>query len=1188
MVSSCSTKKNTGRSRFWQSFTAKYNTYYNGTLAYIDGSLEKEQQNVDNFTEMIPLYYVGNKNSVSIGQGNFDRAIEKCQKAIKLHSIKRKPVWNKKRRKTDRDLEWLNRREYNPMLWKAWLLMGRSQFHSGDFDGAASTFSYMSRLYQTQPAIYGKARAWLAKAYTEAGWLYDAEDVIRNIRRDSITPAAQKEWDYTLADYYIHTKDYAQAITYLREVIRHEGRKKQKAREYFLLGQLYAITGNNAEAYKSYKRVLHQHPPYVLQFNARIAMTEVSAAGQAKRMISKLKGMARSDNNKDYLDQVYYAMGNIYLTERDTLAAISAYEKGNTKSTRNGVEKGVLLLHLGNLYWDQEKFSDACRCYGEAIGLLDKDRPDYKELSERSQKLDLLVPFTESVHLQDSLLALSVMDEKERNEAIDRVITALKKREKEEADAAAEAAAQETIAKNGTQVNRTTPQATTTTATSGTWYFYSPQSVNQGKQAFQRQWGKRDNVDHWRRTNVTVVDFGTDEESAPEIDYTPEQLDSIRLAEEAAAAEEAKMDSAVNDPHKREYYLAQIPFTDEQKEEAHLTIQDGLYNAGVIFKDKLDMLQLSERQFMRLLTDYPTYAGMDNVYYHLFLLYSRLGQHDIAQTYITRLQEQFPESAWTTLLTDPYYADNQRFGVHIEDSLYAATYDAFNADRFSEIRTNVKLSTDRFPMGANRDKFVFIGGLGKLNDGDVDGCLAAMTTVVTDFPQSGLAEMAGMILNGVKQGRQLRGGKFDLDDVWARRQLLLTDDDSTAVREFTADIDVDHYVVLAYEPDSLSGNQLLYQLAKFNFTNYLVRNFDIMIDSQPGLTSFRISGFHNVYEAREYAQELYRQDAIADLLRHCRTIIISQDNIDLLGTRYSYDDYDTFYHDNIAPLDTAEGNLLFEPANAKTELDDGGSIPGNISPILLPKDEPVDDDGILIEDDDFGGNDNGVIIMEDYDDEPAEGQDNTVVIEDIDDELPAEEKGNTVVIEDIDDESPQAEEDNTVVVEDIEEVETEAIDDNTVVIEDELPVVEDDNTVVVEDIEDDLQEAIDDNTVVIEDLVGDEADDYDLDDDNGFNIDNDDTAEDYNLDDDEEGIDYDLDDDDEGIDYDLDNDDEGIDYDLDNDDEGIDYDLDDDDYDAADGDYYLDDEDYDDDDDDLYFDVDALGTEDEYFELDGF
>ena len=59
LLSSCSNKKNTAQTRWWQAFTAKYNTYYNGTLAYIDASIEKENGNKDNYTEMLPLYTVG-------------------------------------------------------------------------------------------------------------------------------------------------------------------------------------------------------------------------------------------------------------------------------------------------------------------------------------------------------------------------------------------------------------------------------------------------------------------------------------------------------------------------------------------------------------------------------------------------------------------------------------------------------------------------------------------------------------------------------------------------------------------------------------------------------------------------------------------------------------------------------------------------------------------------------------------------------------------------------------------------------------------------------------------------------------------------------------------------------------------------------------------------------------------------
>ena len=179
LLSSCSTQKNTAGSRWWHSFNARYNTYFNGSQAFIEGSLEKETGHKDNFTEQLPLYPASTKTSKELGKQNFDRAITKAEKAIKRHSIKRRPVWDKKRRKTESDIEWLNRREYNPFIWKAWLLLGKSQFQNGEFEEAAATFSYMARLYSTQPAINGIARAWLAKSYSELNWIYDAEDVDR-------------------------------------------------------------------------------------------------------------------------------------------------------------------------------------------------------------------------------------------------------------------------------------------------------------------------------------------------------------------------------------------------------------------------------------------------------------------------------------------------------------------------------------------------------------------------------------------------------------------------------------------------------------------------------------------------------------------------------------------------------------------------------------------------------------------------------------------------------------------------------------------------------------------------------------------------------------------------------------------------------------------------------------------------
>ena len=919
ILTGCSTQKNTAQSRWWHAFNAKYNTYYNGTLAYIDGSLEKETGNKDNYTEQIPLYTVSNKNSREIGKANFDRAIEKCEKAIHQHSIKRRPEWTKNRRKTAKDIEWLSRREYNPFLWKAWMLMGRSQFYQGDFESAAATFSYMSRLYATQPAIYGKARAWLAKCYIEQNWNYDAEDVIRNMLRDSIHWRAQKEWDYTFADYYIHTGNAEQAIPYLRKVISHEMRRKQKAREWYLMGQLQASIGNKKEAYKAFRHVIRQNPPYELAFNARIAMTEVMAKDNAGKMISRLKRMAASDNNKEYQDQIYYAIGNIHLSRKDTLQAITAYEKGNQKSTRNGIEKGVLLLHLGDLYWTKENFSDARRCYGEAIGLLDKDRKNYQQLANRSKVLDELVPYTDAVQLQDSLQQLARMSEKERNAAIDRVIDALKKKEKEERNRKAEEEAESTLRQDGGNfannnfASSNSPQKnnenSANTPANGQWYFYSPLTVSQGKAQFQKLWGKRDNVDNWQRINKTVVANAAGAE-----EMTDEQRDSLAQAAEQEELLKQTSDSAVNDPHRREYYLAQIPFTPEQLAESNKLLEDGLYHAGVIFKDKLDNLPLSRRSLLRLVDNHPDYAHLDDAYYHLYLLYSRERKPEMAQTYLQKLKAEYPESQWTTLLSDPYYAENAKRGVQIEDSLYTLTYQAFRDGEYDKVERNAQISRNRFPDGANRDKFLFIGGLSKLNDGDIKSCLADLKEVVSKYPDSRLSEMAGMIINGVDAGRRLYGGKFDLNDVWTRRSIELNDRDSTRQKGYSPERNASFVFLLAYDPDKTNENQLLFEMAKYNFTSYMARYFDINIEDLEGLHRMQISGFNSYDEARQYANAVYQQPAIKRLLGNVRAYVISEPNLKLLGTSHTYEEYEKFYSKHFAPLPVSKLPLLLEPA----------------------------------------------------------------------------------------------------------------------------------------------------------------------------------------------------------------------------------------------------------------------------------
>ena len=59
---------------------------------------------------------------------------------------------------------------------------------------------------------------------------------------------------------------------------------------------------------------------------------------------------------------------------------------------------------------------------------------------------------------------------------------------------------------------------------------------------------------------------------------------------------------------------------------------------------------------------------------------------------------------------------------------------------------------------------------------------------------------------------------------------------------------------------------------------------------------------------------------MSEQVKDCRSLIISEKNLPLLGTAYSYDDYLKFYEDKFIPLKISEEELLIVP-EGMTPLD---------------------------------------------------------------------------------------------------------------------------------------------------------------------------------------------------------------------------------------------------------------------------
>lgn len=900
LLTACSTTKNTGWTRFYQSLTTRYNVHFNAEQNYIEQLKLQQEKYEDNFTDLLymsPAQAYNNPKDPQ-PQGSFDRTIEKCETAIQKHSIKSKPKRKQGKRNDPKYKAFMQREEYNSFIHNSWMLMGKAQYNKGDFLGAASTFMYVAQHFTWLPEIVAEARLWQARSYIALDWIYEAEDVLYKANNDSLPPSLNGEFASVNADYLINNKEYKKAIPYLQIAIKHEHNKAQRARLTFLLGQLYALDNKPQEAYNAYKKVISMNPSYRTQFNARIKMSEVFMGDDIEKEVKALRRMTRKGANKDYLDQIYYAIGNIYLSRQDTLEAIQNYRSAISRSTRNGIEKAVCQITLGELHFGRREYVDAQPCYSEALPLLKEDYPNYKTLSRRSTVLDKLVVYAQNVELQDSLQVLAAMSEEERNTVIQKIIDDLIKKEKEEAE---NQAREEYLAQNeglGQDMMQGGANRPTTNVmnSDGSWYFYNQTLVNSGKSEFQKKWGSRKLEDDWRRRNksgFSTSDFGMDsnlaENEATSEEMTPDgEIETITPEDSVALANS-------EDPHKIEYYLKQIPLTPEEITVSNEIIADGLYNMGLILKNDLEDYEAASATFDELEERFPDNPYLADTYYNRYLMHMRNEEPTQAEVYRQKILTSHSESDYATALSDADFLEKRRTAAVKQDSIYRETYAAYLDNNNHLVHSNVEYVKSEYPLAEIMHKFIFLNAMAYIGDKEYDKFKENVEELLSKYPQADVSDYAGNILKGMSQGRTIEGSGNARGMIWTTR----LGNDSTAVSDstatFTHEPASEHYFLLAFDNRDVSGNHLLYEVARMNFSHFLVKDFELEINTFNELSILIVKGFNNFDELIHYRSVMNNESDFV-LPDGVRPVMISTANYNLLMQGHSLEEYFEFFN----------------------------------------------------------------------------------------------------------------------------------------------------------------------------------------------------------------------------------------------------------------------------------------------------
>jgi tetratricopeptide (TPR) repeat protein len=908
LLCDCSTKKNTLVSRTYHELTTRYNVHFNGKQSYNEGIAFINSSNKEEYSAIIPMYPISHHANASSATTSMDRTIEKCRKAIKLHSIKTKPKKDFKRATKPEYLHYYNQEEFNPALKDSWILLGMAEFHKGEFLGAVGTFTYITHHYTYDKDLVAKCQLWMAKAYGEMGWLFEAEEVLNSVVQDNLKSSSVGLYASTNADLLIKKKQYKEAIPFLELALSKESDIKLKQRFQFILGELYQTLGEDKLAYNAYTNTLKLIPPYEMEFNTRIRRSQLNIDNQ-KQVISSLKDMLRNSNNKDYLDQIYYAIGNVYIMHGDTTNAIENYKLSMQKSTRKGIDLAITAIKLGDLLYNRKNYVDAHPCYETASKILTNDHQEYKRVSKKSELLGELVTQYEIVQLQDSLQRLSKLPESKRVEIVEKIIQKITENEKE----AAKKAAADALTKlnENADINNITPIGRNTT-NNGTanWYFYNPELMKSGSLEFEKKWGKRKLEDNWRRLNKSAAMFSEDNSSVKTEKVLKDSTDTTKTNDKPI------------DLKSKDYYLKQIPVTKSQLEKSTKSWAEALYKMGEIYKDKIEDIPMAITTFEEYIRLFGNFKEVPDAYFNLYMTALKTNNDTAANRYKEALLSKFPNSKYHKFLSTPDYTLYQSKMYKVQDSIYNLTYQAYNKSDFNTVFKNVEFVQKNFPNSTIMPKFLLLNALSIGKKKTQEKFKEALSDLITKYPESDVSAMAKDIIALMKQGKESKNGTsggslLTRRDEQVKKELSVLGNDP---KKFSSDKLTKHRLMLISKSDKKSYNQLQYQIASFNFSKFMIKDFDLSIGKIDTVrTALHITNLESYEEAKWYENTVSKDSTLAATFREMKIdkVIISEDNFKLLKQNLSLNEYFEFISNTVHKTEASSATL---PNNKKKQL----------------------------------------------------------------------------------------------------------------------------------------------------------------------------------------------------------------------------------------------------------------------------
>lgn len=868
MLASCSTKKNKWNRRAWHNMTSHYNVWWNGDESVKAGEKTLRQNVKDDYTKTLPVFNYGTKeNALALNQ-NMDRTIEKDAVCIQKHSMR------------------FNNKEYVRWIDNAFIDMGKAHFYKQDYVPARRTFEYAATQYRNSPDRF-TATLWLAKTYIATKQFEKAEAMLQSIlvamdKGEKIPKYVRTNIDLVYADYYIAMGKDNDAVKYLRSSLLSARGKYNKTRAMFILGQIYKNQNDKPRATEQFKNVIKKHPSYEMTFEARMNLARCYDT-DTSTIMKMLNKMLKDNKNNDFKDRIYYAMADVALENNNEKAGVKYLRKSVAASTTNNMQKIKSSLDVADILFANNDYVLSQAYFDTAVMTMDRSYPGYDSLLNLSVMLTDLVSNLTVYYTQDSLLRLADMDSIKRNAIIDKVIEDYKEEQKRLEE---QREIEKQIAMNG---GNEKPTSMVPDGNEGNWYFYNTATRTRGANDFKTKWGNRMLEDYWFISNKQS--FAQEEEQMEELSEEELAKMSDEERQNYLKGLEISRDTTQYTQLDRGYYLKQIPFTQQAKDQANAQIAEALNNIGFMYYSDLQDYQRSIEAYTELTDRYPDNSNEVSAWYYLYKMHSVRKETADAEKYKNLVLTKYPDSNQAKIILDPdYFVKEHEKGAEAEQ-LYSKTFEAYQNGQYQRVMMNVKKARQNYADDTlYMPRFEFLNAISLGYVEVVDSMAYSLLNLIQKYPESSIKPFA---LDVLLRANDMYNLGLNIESARPKDEQIQEKESPYTFRPN------DEYYVMVICNKKVRINPLKVRISDFNKNNFRMDQLkikNVMLNKDDAL--LYVEKFENVDKAIDYRTAMFLNDYVFGGIdkENYQVIIISVSNYPIFYQEKNVEDYLEFWH----------------------------------------------------------------------------------------------------------------------------------------------------------------------------------------------------------------------------------------------------------------------------------------------------